>query len=77
MGKNDRYVQKRPDGDWEVVKGGPKRASAVEDSQREAHERAREIVKNQGGGEVLIKNERGAIRNKDTIGKRDPESSKG
>ena len=77
MGENDRYVQPRPDDKWEVVKPAARRASAVTDTQKAAHQRAREIVKKAGGGEVVIKNERGVIRNKDTIGKRDPRSSKG
>jgi hypothetical protein len=81
MGKgndNDRYVQKRPDGDWEVVKEGHKRASAVEPTQRDAIDRGREIVHNAGGGELNIKGETGKIRAKDTIDPgNDPRSTKG
>lgn len=70
MGKgndNDRYVQRRPDGDWEVVKERHQRASAVEPTQREAIDRGREIVRGAGGGELRIKGVDGKIRDSDTI----------
>lgn len=65
--ENDRYVQRRPDGEWEVVKKDHERASAVTHTQKEAIDRAREIVHGQGGGELVIKNVQGRIRDKDTI----------
>jgi hypothetical protein len=81
MGKgndNDRYVQKRDEGGWEVVKEGAGRASAVTSTQKEAIERGRQIVQNAGGGELNIKGENGRIRAKDTIAPgNDPRSSKG
>ena len=64
---NSRYVQQRPDGDWEVVKRGHERASAVEPTQAAAIDRGREIVGNQGGGELRIKGRDGRIRDSDTI----------
>jgi hypothetical protein len=70
MGKgndNDRYVQKRPDGKWEVVKEGHQRASAVTRTQAEAIDRAREIVHGAGGGELRTKGVDGRIRDSDTI----------
>jgi hypothetical protein len=67
MGKNDRYVQPRRDGRWEVVKPKAGRASAVTDTQRQAERRAKEMVANAGGGEVRIKNEQGRIRDSDTV----------
>lgn len=77
MGKNDRYVQKRPDGKFEVVKPHHERASAVTDTQRQAEQRAKEIVGKAGGGEVKIKNEQGRIRDSDTVSPaRDPNPPK-
>lgn len=75
---NDRYVQQRSDGRWEVVKEDHHRASAVTDTQRQAIDRARPIIKNAGGGELVIKNTEGEIRAKDTIAPgSDPRSPKG
>jgi hypothetical protein len=80
MGKandNDRHVVKHDDG-WAVVKEDHQRASAVKPTQREARQRAREIVGNLGGGEMVTHGENGKIREKDTIAPgNDPRSSKG
>lgn len=43
---NDRdqfYIERRPDGDYAVRRGGAHRASAVEPTQAEAIDRARQI----------------------------------
>lgn len=64
---NDRYVQQRPDGRWEGVKEDHQRASLVADTQKEVIDRTREIVRNAGGGELVIKGRDGLIRDKDTI----------
>lgn len=64
---NSRYVQQRHDGDWEVVGERHQRASAVTSTQGEAIDRAREIVRNAGGGELVIKGRDGRIRDSDTI----------
>lgn len=37
------YIERRPEGDYAVRKPGSERASAVEPTQREAIERAREL----------------------------------
>jgi hypothetical protein len=70
MGKgndNDRYVQQRPGGGWEVVGERHGRASAVTRTQSQAIDRAREIVRNAGGGELVIKDRHGRIRDSDTV----------
>jgi hypothetical protein len=64
---NNRYVQQRPDGRWEAVKEDHHRASVVGDTQREVIDRTREIVRNAGGGELVIKGRDGHIRDSDTI----------
>jgi hypothetical protein len=62
-----RYVQQRPDGDWEVVKEDRQRASSIHPTQKEAIDRARDIIRNDGGGELVIKDRHGKIRDTDTI----------
>lgn len=64
---NNRYVQQRPDGSWEVIKQDHERASAVTRRQSDAIDRGREIVSNAGGGELRIKGRDGRIRDSDTI----------
>ena len=55
MGPNRRIVQPRSDGQWEVVKPRADRASAVTDTQAAAIDRARDILGNNGGGELRSK----------------------
>lgn len=66
MGRNERHVVPAEDG-WKVVKPGADRASAVAETQAGAVDRAREIVGNSGGGEVVIHGRDGAIRDSDTV----------
>ncbi len=54
-------------GKWRVVAPDADRASAVEDTQAAAIDRARSILSNQGGGELVIHRPNGQIRDKDTI----------
>lgn len=67
MRANRRIVQRRPDGDWEVKKPGADRASAITSTQSTAIDRARDILGNDGGGELTIKGENGRIRDSDTV----------
>jgi len=62
----NRNVVPNSDGGWDVTGGGG-RASAHTDTQAEAITRAKEIVGNQGGGEVSISGRDGKIRAKDTV----------
>lgn len=66
-GKESRHVVANPDGGWDVKKPGSSRASIHTTTQQEAVTRAREIVRNQGGGEVRIHGRDGKIRDSDTI----------
>jgi hypothetical protein len=63
----DRHVVKNPDGSWDVKAPDAKRASANEPTQADAERRAKEIVSNAGGGEVVIHRPDGTIRDKDTV----------
>ena len=75
---NKRTVQRRDDGNYEVRKPGADRASAVTRTQAEGIERAREILRGDGGGELAIRALDGQIRQQDTIKPgNDPRSSKG
>ncbi len=65
---SDRYVQpNKKRGGWDVVKEGHKQVSAHTETKAEAIHRARQIVRNQGGGELRIKNEQGRLIDSDTI----------
>jgi predicted DNA binding CopG/RHH family protein len=63
--KGDRHVVPAPKGGWDVKAPGARRASSHHDTQAEATHRAREIVRNAGGGEVVVHHRRAAIR--DTV----------
>ena len=63
---NDRYVVEHDEG-WAVVKELHERASAVFGTQEEAMTRAREIIRNAGGGELVVRGRDGQIRLKDTV----------
>lgn len=64
---NRRHVVPNPDGGWDVTKPGADRASAHTDTKAEAEARAREIVRNAGGGEVVTHGRDGRIQDSDTI----------
>ncbi|MBN9741998.1 hypothetical protein DMP23_12910 [Amycolatopsis sp. A1MSW2902] len=75
---NRRIVQRREDGKTEVRKPGASRASAIVDNQSQGIERAREILANDGGGELQVRGLKGTIRRQDTIAPaNDPRESKG
>lgn len=77
-GPNKRTVQKRPDGKYEVVKPGASRPSAVTRTQADGIDRARTILRNDGGGELAVRAGDGTIRRQDTIPPgNDPRASKG
>lgn len=74
----DRTVSKRADGQWENKRNDSDRATSLHSTQREAQNAARDNLKNQGGGELIIKGEDGRIRDKDTVAPgNDPRSTKG
>lgn len=67
MTTNDRHVVRNEDGGWDIKAPDAQRRSGHEDTQAAAIDRAREIVSNAGGGEVVIHGRDGRIRDKDTI----------
>jgi hypothetical protein len=64
---NSRHVVPNPKGGWDVKAPGSKRSSAHTDTQSQAEDRAKQIVRNAGGGEVRVHGRDGRIRDSDTV----------
>lgn len=64
---NRRHVVPSSDGGWDVKKPEAGRVSAHTNTKAEAEARAREIVRNAGGGEVVTHGLNGRIQDSDTI----------
>lgn len=67
MSSTNRPVVPNPDGGWDVRAPGAGRASSHHDTQADGIDRARQIVHNAGGGEVVTHGRDGRIRDSDTI----------
>ncbi len=67
MTKKDRTVYRRSNGDWINKRNDSGRASSVHTTQKDAENAAKEMLKNQGGGELTIQGTNGRFRSKDTI----------
>ncbi|MEU8049131.1 DUF2188 domain-containing protein [Micromonospora haikouensis] len=67
MSRNERHVVQNPEGGWDITKPGAARRSGHADTQRDAIDRARTIVGNTGGGEVVIHGRDGRVRDSDTV----------
>ncbi|MGE5341481.1 MAG: DUF2188 domain-containing protein [Candidatus Omnitrophota bacterium] len=68
MSKNqDRTVYKREDGLWVNKRNDSRGASTIHKTQREAEAAAKEMLENEGGGELTIMGVDGKIRSKDTV----------
>jgi len=63
---SDRYVVRHENG-WAVRNPGGGRASSVHDTQAQAIDRARKIIRNDGGGELRIQGRDGRWRDSDTV----------
>lgn len=63
----DRTVYRRPDGTWANKRNNADKASSVHHTQKEAEQAAKEMLRNQGGGELTTMGRDGRIRSKDTI----------
>ena len=63
----DRTVSRRPDGTWENKRHDASKVSSVHQTQKDTEQAAREMLRNQGGGELTTKGVDGKIRSKDTI----------
>jgi hypothetical protein len=67
MPRNERHVVPNAGGGWDVRAPGSSRSSGHTGTQGEAIDRAREIVRNTGGGEIVIHGRDGQIRDSDTV----------
>ncbi len=65
--REERHVQPNPEGGWDMQAPDATRASTHHDTQADAIDRARETVRNLGGGEVVIHGKDGQIRDSDTV----------
>lgn len=65
--RNERHVTPHPDGGWQVTKPGASRPSAKVPTQADGIDRAREILGNDSGGEIVIHRPDGSIRDSDTV----------
>jgi len=63
----DRTVSRRSDGTWQNKRCDASKASSLHDTQKAAEQAAREMLGNQGGGELTTMGRDGRIRSKDTI----------
>jgi hypothetical protein len=64
---NDRWVVPDADGGWDVRAPGSDRTSSHHATQADAIDRARQIIHNAGGGELVVQDRHGRIRDKDTV----------
>lgn len=72
MADNDRHVFRTEDGQWANQRQGAGRPASLHNTQREAEDAAREMLRNSGGGDLVTHGVDGRIRSKDTIGRPDP-----
>jgi len=70
--RNNYWVSPTKDGQWKAQREKSERAAGVFDTQKEAEDFARQILKKQGGGELITQRRDGTIRSKDTISRPDP-----
>jgi hypothetical protein len=63
----DRSVFRRPDDTWVNKRNDRDHASSLHSTQRDAENAARDMLRNQGGGELSTHGVDGRIRSKDTI----------
>jgi len=63
----DRMIYQKSDGTWANQRNDSERASSVHDTQADAIDAARDMLRNQGGGEYSVKGINGKIRAKHTV----------
>jgi hypothetical protein len=63
----DRSVSRRTDGQWANKRNDAEKASSLHRTQAEAEAAAKDMLHNQGGGELTVMGRDGQIRSKDTI----------
>lgn len=66
MAKNNYWISPSQEG-WKAKREGASKAAGIFERQEEAEACARDILKNNDGGELITQNRHGRIRSKDTI----------
>ena len=67
MTNKNRTVYRQNDGSWVNKRNDSDKASSLHTTQKDAENAAKEMLKNQGGGELTIQGMNGRFRSKDTI----------
>ncbi len=65
--KAGRSVYQRANGDWVNKRNDADRAGSVHQTQKDAWDTAREMLHQEGGGELTVMGRHGTIVSKDTI----------
>jgi hypothetical protein len=65
-----RYVVPTKSGGWDIVKEGDRRGTTRAKTKTQAIDRARDIVRREGGGEVRVMNRDGKMTGSATVPKR-------
>lgn len=65
--KDDRIVYQKSNGEWANKKNSASKASSLHATQKEAVDKAKQMLESSGGGELITKGKDGKIRSKDTI----------
>jgi hypothetical protein len=65
--RNELHVVPNSKGGWDVKKPNADRVSSHHETQSEAEARAKDMLARGGGGEVVIHNREGKIRDSDTV----------
>lgn len=71
MAGNDRNIFHTKDGQWANKRQGASRAGSLHDTQKQAEDAGRDMLKKSGGGELITHGLDGKIRSKDTIARPD------
>ncbi len=61
------HVMKHPEGGWQGKKEKAQKATFIVSTKADAERKAKQIVSNQGGGEVRLHNKHGQITDSDTV----------
>jgi hypothetical protein len=67
--QNTRYVKQASGGGWDVIKEGHRRPTAHGATKAAAVKTARRLVREEGGGEVLVMNRTGKVVDASRIGR--------
>lgn len=65
--KSTRYVKKASGRGWDVIKEGHRRATAHGATKADAVKAASKLVREEGGGEVLVLNRTGKVVDSTTV----------